>query len=530
MSSQQTLPADLAETIARCDEASGRVDRLRDEVNVLRLASDPAAQFATALFDLELAQQGDPEARERLVEVADALLVYWREGTGAELAALHPALEGLWASASSLLVGFEVQRFEHAVATCWRLRRDPSTLGVAIEGLLPQGNRRVEFARCLYHLELARLAVEGSRVEFARRAWLLAEAYQAPEVAAQLVGKDPGLAELWAELEPYLDEFFESLEEQAERRQAAAPSRAEVKTDPGISPLSAERQVPSFRTLTGQRGGETTPVESPAQPPTEPTASEGPPPQRDTLDELVVVVSGEVEAEAEAEALGAPPPPPGDLTPPGSWVPPRTISGELEVVQPGFPTPLPQLPPPPPPPRDLTPVKGVPAAGAAVELTGDDLEQTPDDATLAFWSHTFDKLQLMPSDHGRSARILACDTRTERKHLSDFVDSLGAHVHVPEARAMGGLIRLMLAGQTKEKTLFGQANPRRAEAMAAALPLLASSPEAAGHAAVWFELDGPDTQSSLHRGLELLVDYLGFCNRVQRDPLSPDTVAMFAQR
>jgi hypothetical protein len=150
VASQQTLPADLAETIARCDAALGRVERLRDEVNVLRLSSDPAAQFATALFDLELAQQGDPEAREGLVEIADALLVYWREGTGAELAALHPALEGLWASASSLLVGFEMQRFEHAVATCWRLRRDPSTLGVAIEGLLPQGNRRVEFARCLY--------------------------------------------------------------------------------------------------------------------------------------------------------------------------------------------------------------------------------------------------------------------------------------------------------------------------------------------------------------------------------------------
>jgi hypothetical protein len=42
-------------------------------------------------------------------------------------------------------------------------------LAEAIGQLSPAGNRRVEFAACLYHLELARLGVASSRAEFARR-------------------------------------------------------------------------------------------------------------------------------------------------------------------------------------------------------------------------------------------------------------------------------------------------------------------------------------------------------------------------
>ena len=89
----------------------GDLDRLRDELHGLRLSSDPRAQFATALFDLDRARRGDPEARSELIDVADRLLVFWREGSGVEFARLHPELEELWASATSLLVSFEQKRF-----------------------------------------------------------------------------------------------------------------------------------------------------------------------------------------------------------------------------------------------------------------------------------------------------------------------------------------------------------------------------------------------------------------------------------
>jgi hypothetical protein len=98
---------------------------------------------------------------------------------------------------------------------------------------------------------------------------------------------------------------------------------------------------------------------------------------------------------------------------------------------------------------------------------------------------------------------------------------------VPEARAFACLIGLMLAGQTKEKSLFGQPNPRRAEALAAALPYLATSPEAASHVAVWFELDGAETQAALARGLQLLAGYLAYCVRTRQDPLALPTVDSF---
>jgi hypothetical protein len=542
LSSQEPLPDDVAETIARCADALGDLDRLRDELHVLRLSSDPRGQFATSLFDLERARRGDAEAREQLTEVADALLVFWREGTGEDLAQLHPALEELWASAASLLANFEARRFERAAAACWAARgdlpsanSDMSALAEAIEGLQPEGNRRVEFARCLYHLELARAQVEGSRAEFARRAGLLAEAYQDSTVAQQLVGDDTGLAHLWAELVPYLDEFFEGLEEQAERRRLAA-TRAEVKTDPGLAVApteqapAVERRIPGFNTLTGQRdeflagrGDVITPMQSPAEHDLTPRESQAVTP--DTLDDDLV------EAVVEGVADAPPPPPPADFTPPGAWFPPSTPGGEIELAADEFLEATPSgPPPPPPPPPNLTPARGL-ATPVAEELSLDDFDDTPDTPTLDFWAHTFETLQLLPNDEtGRGSRILSVDGRAERKRLSEYVDSLAPHLAVHEARAMSGLIRLMLAGQTKEKTLFGQPNPRRAEAMAAALPFLASTPAAAGHVAVWFELDGPETEATLQQGLALLADYLSFCARVQKDPLHPDTVSLFVRK
>jgi len=155
-------------------------------------------------------------------------------------------------------------------------------------------------------------------------------------------------------------------------------------------------------------------------------------------------------------------------------------------------------------------------------------ESRPDRATTDFWVHTFQALEVLPGELGRSARIFACETRADRKRLGNFVDSLAPHLAVPEARAFACLIGLMVAGQTKEKSLFGQANPRRAEALAAALPYLQTTVEAAARATVWFEFDGPQTQAALATGLSLLIEYLAYCNRTQQDPLAAHTVDAFA--
>jgi hypothetical protein len=85
----------------------------------------------------------------------------------------------------------------------------------------------------------------------------------------------------------------------------------------------------------------------------------------------------------------------------------------------------------------------------------------------------------------------------------------------------------VLAGETKEKSLFGQANPRRKEALEAAFSMLSPHPEAAGRAAVWFEMDGTETQLALARGLELLVPFLAFCGRESLDPLKPETITKY---
>jgi hypothetical protein len=495
LAEQAPPPPDVAENIARCAAAMSDLPRLRHEVQYLRESDDPYAKFATALFDLDRARRGDAEARATMLEVADALLIYWREGTGEQLAQVNPVLEDLWAAASSLLISFELKRFERALKDCWNARGDAATLAVALEALLPEGNRRVEFARCLYHLELARLFVDSSRAEFARRVSLLSEAYKDEAVAAQLVGTDPGLKTLWEDVVPYLDEFFEHLEEQAARRDRA--SRPEAKTDPSLDappqPSPEPRRVPSFKSLVGDQ-----------QPP---LALETPPglTQRRTDPAIEPVDDEEV-----IEGIPLPP------------APPRTSSDEFELVD----IVETSVAPPPPPPPSLTPARGLAAALAQTE--DDDEGPPPDPATLDFWAHTFESLELLPAgEEGRGARLLAIETRAERKRLNTYLDTLGPFMDVHEARAMSCLIRLMLAGQTKEKSLFGQPNPRRAEALAGALNYLETTPAAAGHAAVWFELDGKVTQAALGRGLELAWQYLSYCAHVHKDPLNPDTVAAF---
>jgi len=578
---------EVAQTIDRCAAVVQDLDALKDALHELRLSSDPRAQFATALFDLDRARRGDSEARTTMLQVADALLVFWREGTGEELAAAHPELARLWREASALLITFEEKRLSKLLTACWDAREDAALLKVAVEDLQPDGYRRVEFARCLYHLELARLFVQESRAEFTRRAGLLTEAYQDPEVARELIGNDAGLEHLWKELVPYLDEFFEHQERQAylartskvtgklpaisDAQLATTPERQAVDVTPPASPavapdtldeeddapppepLAESHQVPSFRTLVGGRlppppltppagtppfssspstssaptqqlpavdvslptPREATPALAPPPPPTDFTPHGG---WKPPAEEAEVVLDAELEA-----GPPAPPPPPVDLTPPGSWQPPRSESGEVELVDDV------EVDVAPPPLPAVTPSHGLPAADIDVDVAEPEVEPEPDLATLDFWAHTFETLQMNPGADGRAAqRLFATETRADRKRLVEYLDTLERHLAVPEARAFACLVRLLLAAQTKEKNLFGSANPVRQEAVHAALSLLSASPIAAGHAAVWFELDGPETRATLAKGLEVVAKYLAFCHRGQVDPLDPAAVKRFA--
>lgn len=525
------------------------LDRLREELHGLRLSSDPRAQFATALFDLDRAQRGDPEARNELIDVADRLLLFWRDGTGLELAQGIPELEELWASAASLLISFEQKRFKKALTNCWESRANPSLLKEAIEELQPTGNRRVEFARCLYHLELARQFVESSRAEFARRASLLSEAYQVDEIATELVGDDEGLAHLWHELKPYLDEFFEIMEEEAARRaraNAIAAAEAEIasqrtppagvppagplrdftKTDPGVPvqpapPSLAETpQVPSFRTLMERSGsGEFAAVE-PVEVDEASTAAPPPPPALTPAELPAVGAEAEeevVELLEEAEA----PPPPLDLTPPGQWAP--SADGDIELVE------AQEAPPPPP---AMTPSEGIPRLQRPRRLMLDVVldEDDPDEPTIAFWQFATKKLDLLPDPKAPRAarRLLNVESRGDRKKLTEYLEAAEPYERQnDDAQAFSCLLRLMLAGQLKEKSLFGQPNARRKEAFTQAFALLGKNARAAGHGAIWFELDGPKTLESLQRGLEMLTEFLTFCAREGRDPLDALAQAEF---
>lgn len=567
----EALQDEVSGSIDRCAAVVRDLDALRDALHELRLSSDPRAQFATALFDLDRARRGDPEARTTMLQVADALLVFWREGTGEELAAGHPELTRLWNEANGLLVTFEEKRLSRLLKACWDAREDAALLQVAVADLQPDGYRRVEFARCLYHLELARLFVQSSRAEFSARAGLLTEAYQDDAVAKELISGDAGLEHLWLELVPYLDEFFEHQERQAYLKRTTSTTnqslppvvvREQVKTDPALAaappvPLGAEaRPVPSFRTLVGERQGAlppppmTPPAGTPpfeGEPstlptrratqavdraslttPKEPSLAVPPPPPADFTPPHGVPAADELEGEVLLDAeLDAPPPPPVDLTPPGGWLPPRTPTGDVELVE--AIDAEPELPPPPPP--AMTPSHGVPAFVDDIDVSEveGEPEFEPDAATLDFWAHTFEVLQLAGGADGRSSqRLFATETRADRKRLVEYLDSTASHLAVPEARAFACLLRLLLAAQTKEKGLFGQANPVRQEAVTAALGLLSANPEAAGRAAVWFELDGAETREHLAKGLDLVTKFLAWCSRAQVDPLDPQAPKRFA--
>ncbi|MBK7862243.1 MAG: hypothetical protein IPJ65_27275 [Archangiaceae bacterium] len=478
------------------------VDRLRGETNALKAHSGELASFAAALFELECAKKGDPDARANMLDTADSLLQFWRDKSGDQLAAAHPTLSQLWIDASKMLVSFEQKRLERALAKCFESRADAPLLQEALKDLTPAGDRRVELATCLYHLELARLFVDSSRVEFARRIALVQEAYLDPAVATELIGGDPGLQHLWKELIPYLDEFFEAQEQEEEARRRS-------ETDPAARAVSSTSS-PNL--------GAVPPPPPPVSDPSvatvpDPLTTTQPPsfvPEAEFLTSTVAAVPDEVEileareVSIEGDVAPAPPPPPEPLG-----------EAEVEAIE------LEEAPPPPPKPSKPS------KRDARLDYLSD---YEPDEAAQAFWRHTETSLGLVPSGEAprTGERVLSADGRAERKKLNAWLDGMsGQFAEVPEARAMQCLMRLYMATQIKEKTLFGQPNPKRKDAFRAALGLLSGDGAAAGRAAVWFELDGPDTKANLATALEMVQDFLQFCSREQKDPLDAAAVDEF---
>jgi hypothetical protein len=250
------------------------------------------------------------------------------------------------------------------------------------------------------------------------------------------------------------------------------------------------------------------PIAPPPPPNTTPPGSWLPPEELDTAETPAVEV---VDVEEAIEALPPPPPAPVDLTPPGAWMP--GADGDIEIVEEA------SAPPPPPP---TTPAHGTrPVRRPLLDIVLD--EDDPDAKTIAFWQWATKALDLLPDPKQPRAfkRLLNVENRADRKKLTEFLEAAEPQLPVPDARAFSALLRLMLAGQLKEKSLFGQKNARRSEAFAQAFALLDGNPRAAGHGAVWFELDGPDTLASLQRGLDVLSAFVTWCARERRDPLDP---------
>ncbi len=483
---------DLTRLIAAGIAALGDESRLGEVISQLRGRSEGAARFAATLFDLEMARRGDELAKTRMKSIANQLLRFWSDGTGQQLSKENPLLAPLWSKASGLMISFELNQFREVLADCWAAREDAASLEAAVERLKPEGHRRVEFARCLYSLELARLGVDNARAAFSRRAGLLAEAYQSADIADELIGHNEGLRLLWGELVPYLDEFFEMVEEQSQGAEGTTVAFVET-----LSP------IPSLPP----------PVEEGAVPTSLPSgifATEIQRPDDDFVDAaeifdapLVEPPAAPAEATAEADEV---------------WEMSEVV---LEDTVADVPPPL--------------------ASKAGATSTTQDVARTisrtfseqndyvPDAAATQFWRYAFEVLQLTGDEQASrsSQRLLSTESRSDRKRINAFLAQVGPFLQVPEARAFSCLLRLMMAGQLKEKSLFGAVNGRRAEAFSLAFGDLHGGADSAARAAVWFSLDGAETETALQRGLEGLWQFIGFCAREKVDPLAAEARLRF---
>jgi len=182
--------------------------KLMPALDKLRKHPSARAQLAAALLDLEHARRGSLASKARIPEVAKLLLHIWRNGKPTALLGGDLTLTKLWEEAVVLLRLFESKRLSKQLNDCWDARKDAPRLKAAVAALSPPGHRRVEFAICLYSLQLARLGVKEAQGEFRQRVLLLKEAFFSPALASQLQGSNLGLAQLWQEVQPLLTRYF----------------------------------------------------------------------------------------------------------------------------------------------------------------------------------------------------------------------------------------------------------------------------------------------------------------------------------
>lgn len=516
------------EQVARCLAAAQDPVALRQELGGLQGMKSQRAEFAYCLFSVDLAKLGEPEAKANFARYAGILLEAHRDpDLTAYLLGGNEELQRRWASFVPLLLEFDRVRqaqeakepdpavmqvppapevlaeaadaasrrteeldvaplrttlnittaegpadaaLDAAIQACFAARGDREKLALAMEALTAfPSSPREEFAHCLFDLELVRLGADDAKPQFAQRVKYLAEAYHDAARAKQLFGQSEHLEALWKDVRPYLEEFFEPAEEVEEVIEEEIAIE-EVPPDAGAADEAQEVQLSDLDAL-----------EVSALPP--------PPP-------------------AEARAPRKPPPPPMSNTPTPGRIPALTPGkGTVRRVSSITARRL-SMPPVPAAPHD----------------------DVPSPETLAFWRYAEEKLALLPDENGQLSgkqafELGSRENRSALKHLAS--DVVGKFEGSPEARSLACLVELYLAAQLKEKTLFGKPNEKRQLALQDALSLLTANPLAAGHAAVLFENDGPDTIAHFADALEVMHRYLAHCMRTNVDPLSPEAVKSF---
>ncbi|MCL2626771.1 MAG: hypothetical protein FWD46_08165 [Cystobacterineae bacterium] len=231
---------DVERQILLCIQSLSLPKRLMPALEELRQHPSERAQLAVALLELEHARRGSAESKAKIPEIAKLLLRAWRNEKPIALLKGDPTLLKLWDEAVVLLKLFESKRLSKQLNDCWDAREDAPRLKAAVAALSPPGHRRVEFAICLYSLQLVRLGIQEAQKEFHRRVLLLKEAFFSPALASQLQGSNIGLSQLWQEIQPILTHYFSHAASKSEEFFAPFASLAKTDASPTHMPTPNE--------------------------------------------------------------------------------------------------------------------------------------------------------------------------------------------------------------------------------------------------------------------------------------------------
>jgi hypothetical protein len=512
---------DLDVLVTHAFDALPDLARARTILDTVSKFEGRRAEFAACLLTLELARAGEDEARAGLASRVGVLLDAFREPSLAlELCGGHKAIEERFRAVAPLLAHFEDAEPEpQALPThqpesvdplaaehrddsssegtaegsapveegdplppayeppasvldalfseCFASRKDQERLSFLIDSLAEYPGPRARFGQCIFYLELARLGVVEAQQEFILRAPSLVDSYKDPTLAARTIGDSAALRELWADLLPHLDEFFDT----------SGPPEGE----------QAESPLDEF--------------------------------ELEVLEEEVepLLETEGLDAAAETGPLAEVPPEKTPVSPPRFVPPPaapppfkkaETTERELRRRESGARA-RPRTLPPPPPLRDEA---------------ADDLLP----ATRQYSAFALDFLGRAPSARPTTGQgSFAAAKKRERLRLEEFAKTLITRfAESPQAHALACLTLLFVASKKKEKTLFGAPNMERLADLRLALTQLGGA-RAAGQAAVFFETDGSETTAGFGKVVDLVHSYLRFCLRHSLDPKSLAAVKRF---